>query len=110
MFVRSVHTFFAIWLSVLLIFGGTAKEYVHLFTDHEDTVHASHCGGELSFENEHHHCTFLSFALPDFVNDFSRPVFVLTVRSFQEHIILTTPKVTKQEIFQTLLRGPPAVC
>jgi len=93
------------------MFGGTAKEYVHLFTDHEDTVHAHHNGdGELSFENEHHHCTFLNFALPDFINDFSSPIFVSFAKHFQEHVSFIAIRVTEQEIFQIRLRGPPALC
>ncbi|HRO43519.1 MAG TPA: hypothetical protein PL009_11845 [Flavipsychrobacter sp.] len=108
MLIRFAHNFFVVWLSVLLIFGGTAKEYVHLFTGHQDTTHSHHCGGELSFENEHHHCTFLSFALPDFVHSHFFTPFFFFVKSFQEHVALVPAMVTEQEIFQFLLRGPPA--
>ena len=44
---------------MLLLFGTASKEFIHLFTCHEDTVHVDH-GEGLSFESEHHHCDFLN--------------------------------------------------
>lgn len=106
---RLTHIALSVWLSMLLIFGSTAKEFIHLFAGHHDTVHATHVKGELSFENEHHHCSFLSFALPDFYHD--------TTVHFVERISVDFPVYTaflpalhtEQEIIRNLSRGPPAV-
>lgn len=59
-------------LALLLLFGGTAKEFVHQFAGHTDTVHAS-CTAScaetkdgLAFGPKHHHCEFLKFTLAFF--------------------------------------------
>jgi hypothetical protein len=107
---RVAHIILSCWLALLLIFGGTAKEFFHLFTSHEDTVHHVCDDGELSFESEHHHCTFLSFSLTDFIEhelhlqgSFVKAVFPVNsstlYTSFFDHIGLTT-----------CLRGPPTSC
>ncbi len=62
----------ALLLALLILFGGTAKEAVHQFADHTDTVHAS-CTSScaetedgLAFHTPHHHCDFLQLALAAF--------------------------------------------
>jgi hypothetical protein len=103
---RITHTLLSGLLAVLLVFGTTAKEYIHLFTHHQDTVHTHHDG--LSFENEHHHCTFLSFTLSPFVSD------VLTFNVSFHAVEFSEQQGTEQEhvAFKTVsvrsLRGPPA--
>jgi hypothetical protein len=110
LFKRVAHIVLSCWLALLLIFGGTAKEFFHLFTSHEDTVHHVCDDGELSFENEHHHCSFLSFSLTDFIKHelhlprgFTKAVFPVYNSSLYtlsfKHIAPTTH-----------LRGPPAAC
>lgn len=62
----------AVLLALLLLFGGTAKEFVHQFTGHTDTVHdscTSSCAETkdgLAFGPKHHHCDFLQFTLAAF--------------------------------------------
>lgn len=56
----------------LLVFGSSAKEFIHLFAHHHDTVHHHDhiCpDGETHLEAEHHHCAFLHFWLDNFAND-----------------------------------------
>lgn len=93
----------------MLLFGSTAKEFVHLFAGHEDTTHCNHAGSELVFENEHHHCDFLSFSLPLFL---STPVCVLEVYTPASYHSFST--VLCEPEFRTpcllpAFRGPPAV-
>ena len=56
----------ALLLAGLLLFGGTAKEALHAWTGHRDTVHTHRSDGSLAFEAKHHHCYFLSFFLARF--------------------------------------------
>lgn len=54
----------------VLLFGNTPREFIHLFTVHEDTVHvrtSPQGKNELSFDSVHHHCSFLDDALAPFV-------------------------------------------
>lgn len=106
---RTAHIVLSVWLSLLLIFGGTAKEFLHLFTGHEDTVHALHVeDGALSFENEHHHCTFLSFALPEFYHDTSVQTFSVFQVLFAPATLFSVAAAPAGEMFRELPRGPPA--
>jgi hypothetical protein len=97
----------------LLIFGSTAKEFVHLFAHHTDTIHNPHhiCPeGEAHFEHEHHHCAFLHFVLEPFANDAFIPKFTFYDRAlFIQTKSLPTSLFIPRSVDQSFLRGPPIV-
>jgi hypothetical protein len=98
-------------LAVLLLFGNAPKEFVHLFANHQDTVHTHHNDGDLSFEPEHHHCEFLSYALPLFLASDGVP----QIHFSPKICYLSTQRTNYQSPLQRadgqliLLRGPPAL-
>lgn len=93
---------------MLLVFGSTAKEFIHLFAGHHDTEHVQHASaGELYFENEHHHCTFLSFALPDFYHDASVSFFEAQAVEYVSHVSFSGGGLPEMARFATSTRGPP---
>ena len=97
-------------LAVLLVFGGNAFEFVHLFSHHQDTVHHQCGDGELSFESEHHHCTFLSFSLAPFITQ-----DVVHVEHYKalEYFTFQSPvsETEHRQVHQIpSFRGPPAHC
>jgi hypothetical protein len=105
---RIAHIVFSVAMTLLLVFGGVSKEYLHLFTGHTDTTHCNHDREGLYFESEHHHCDFLSFTLPPFVHDAvvykipePRPFYLLHTTEVAAHLIPRDAPVSR-------LRGPPA--
>jgi|GEM_PF-720498 len=106
---RSVNIVITLLFSFLLLFGGTAKEFVHGFTGHVDTEHCNHRDGELSFENEHHHCSFLSYSLPAFHQDHFIPVVLFSERSHETGYRVHQAGLVHRQPVHTSLRGPP-VC
>jgi len=99
-----------LWLAVVLFFGSTPKEFIHLFTHHTDTVHSAHEKDGLVFDPIHHHCTFLSYALPLFIKDDAQPVFTYhDPVSYPQYnaVYVTSPAVAA--IYTADLRGPPAI-
>lgn len=109
---RIFHIVVVSFLSVLLIFGSSAKESVHLFAQHEDTVHNPHhiCPkGEAHFEQEHHHCSFLHFVLEPFANDAFIPrIITCLAPDFLRENQTVSSKFIPRSIDQTSLRGPPS--
>lgn len=104
---RGLHIVLSAWLAILLLFGTTPKDFIHVFADHKDTVHTQHQGFVL--EKQHHHCTFLSFSLTVFDNDQQLP---FVARLFTEHhgnYIITTERSVNRSVVYTALRGPPVV-
>lgn len=105
---RVIHIIFSVAMALLLVFGGVSKEYLHLYTGHTDTVHTHDDADGLVFENEHHHCDFLSFTLPFFVDDAKSYHF----NEKQQYSILYKSEVITHLIPLSLpvsrLRGPPA--
>ncbi|HEY1030651.1 MAG TPA: hypothetical protein VGD89_02685 [Flavipsychrobacter sp.] len=105
---KITHIALSLWLAILLLFGGTAKEFIHLFTDHTDTVHTHIHESGFVIESEHHHCSFLGDTLPAFINDFQQVRFLYIPQvyaayhavPFHSYIGATTPTA--------FLRGPPA--
>lgn len=94
---------------MLLVFGSTPKEYVHLFAGHTDTEHCNHDREGLYFENEHHHCDFLSFTLPPFAHD--AITYIITERNpvYPIHGSAIAVHLTFQSAPATRQRGPPAI-
>ncbi len=107
---RVIQVGLSVFMAFILLLGGTAKEYIHLFADHEETVHIHIDGYDgLSFESEHHHCSFLSFTLPPFLKDassFDVPVVKCYTAVVQKedvtHLIPRSVPVSR-------LRGPPVL-
>lgn len=92
----------------MLLLNGTVHEFVHSFTDHEDTYDCNHGKeGKTYFEPEHHHCLMLDLQLPVFW--VAGVPFELTGNTLP---VTTSPVATLQcpifdTSFPTLLRGPP---
>lgn len=107
---RILHSVTALLLAVVLFFGTTPKEYIHLFADHVDTSH-HHCehGDEPAYEVEHHHCEFLSFTL----SPFEHSTFELTFKKVKPFVAIS--KATEvvhlipRFVPASRLRGPPAI-
>jgi hypothetical protein len=98
------------WLAILLLFGTTAKEYIHLFTDHTDTVHTELHRDHIVIEPEHHHCTFLSFTIADFVSDASfMHHFPFQKINFPTYVPAVYQQLIPSIVSIRSLRGPPAI-
>lgn len=96
-----------IWLSFLLLLGNTPMEFVHLFADHEDTVHKDHHG--LVIEKKHHHCAYLSLTLTAFVNDYHVPIIIFSHLQHYANYATLTRGYVQRSIIRSTLRGPPQV-
>jgi len=107
---RIAHIILSVWLSIILLFGSTSKEFVHLFSGHEDTVHCTNVKDGLVIESLHHHCTFLSFCLTAFLND--APGSFIPAKhctAYSKPYIAYTPDIINISRAITTLRGPPVV-
>jgi hypothetical protein len=108
-FRKGLHIVFVASVYLLLIFGTTAREFLHnAFADHHDTVHRYHAPGEYSFESEHHHCEFPNYSIPDLHSEISFPYIVLVERPQHQQYQTHDVQFVQREIIQTALRGPPA--
>lgn len=107
---RLLHIVVTTYLAVLLLFGTTSKEFVHLYTHHEDTVHTHQCvnKNEAHLDHAHHHCSFLSFTLEPFANDFQLPFlparYLVHVAAY--YAVTEVPMITAKASGY-YLRGPP---
>jgi hypothetical protein len=82
-------------------------DFVHLFANHEDTVHHEHKG--LTIEKKHHHCAYLSLTLTSFINDFQTPCAFYTSCVFNVKHITAGVNYVQLLILAASLRGPPMV-
>lgn len=103
---RAGRIFLSFGLALLLLFGSTAKEFIHSFAGHHDTVHAHDPSG-LSFESQHHHCDFLSFSFSAFNNDVSVPLIKRIISTYEQIHIAFEPSLIPRDALHTALRGPP---
>jgi hypothetical protein len=104
---RIAHIVLSLWLAIILIFGTTPKEFIHLFANHEDTVHVHEHTDGFSIEQQHHHCDFLDDALPLFINDFSKPVIPQGQHIVAAFYTAYDSQFEGTIIYSTTLRGPP---
>jgi hypothetical protein len=95
---RILHTGLVAVLALLLVFGSTSKEYIHLFADHTDTTHchSNHDHDGLSFESEHHHdaASYQLRFLPTYITS---------------HDAEEVAHLTPREVPASRLRGPPVI-
>ena len=105
---KTGHIVISAWLAILLLFGSTPKEYIHLFTGHEDTVHSHFEKDGLVIEPEHHHCSFLSYSLPFFVNDAQVIKLYKPSSVYFVYNSFIAVAYTQNSSLTTYLRGPPA--
>jgi hypothetical protein len=105
---KAAHIALSVWMSILLLFGTTPKEFIHLFADHTDTVEQYHTGKQLAIEKQHHHCQFLGFSFAPFVKDHQSAFLRFSTFSyFIKHEALSVHFV-QRAIVSLSLRGPPA--
>lgn len=94
---------------MLVLFGTTAKEFIHGFTGHVDTIHQHHHSETgLVIENEHHHCEFLNYDTPVFDNDIAFAYIPFVKQAFTPQYLLRDVQFVQREIVRASLRGPPA--
>lgn len=93
------------WLSFLLLMGNTPMEFIHLFADHNDTVHEVHKG--LVIEKKHKHCAFLSLTIDAFINDYRLPVITTIFPEYFATSIRFSARYLFRAIYNNYLRGPP---
>lgn len=105
---RIIHIVLSASLAVLLVFGTTAKEFLHLFADHTDTVHVHHAHDGLVIEQEHHHCSFLTYSLSSFVNDFHISKIPYVTHEYVQYYHAVTDQLVVFSSLTSFLRGPPA--
>ncbi|MBL7684233.1 MAG: hypothetical protein JNK00_12810 [Flavipsychrobacter sp.] len=106
---RGSHIILTAWLAILLLFGSTSKEYIHIFADHQDTVHSHLEKDGLVIEPEHHHCSFLSYALPLFINDV-QVIKLYSIRMvYPVYTSFIAVTYTHNNPITAYLRGPPAI-
>ncbi|MBS1774075.1 MAG: hypothetical protein JST82_14545 [Bacteroidetes bacterium] len=98
----------SVWLAILLLFGSTSREFIHLFAGHKDTIHTHSQKEGLSFENKHHHCSFLDDALPLYVNDFVNPVIHVKEQAYCIYNSRLQQQYTEVATLTAFLRGPPS--
>jgi hypothetical protein len=77
------------------------------FAAHTDTVHRAHQDGELSLENEHHHCSFLGDALAPFYNDSSFPEIPLLCSAYRSFHTALVAFLAEGALPYGMPRAPP---
>ena len=105
---RIIHIVLSASLAVLLVFGTTAKEFLHLFADHTDTVHVHHHHDGLVIEKEHHHCSFLTYSLSSFINDFYVTPIPYVAHEYVQYYHEAAEQPVVFSSLTSFLRGPPA--
>jgi hypothetical protein len=105
---KITHIALSVWLAILLLFGGTAKEFIHLFTDHTDTVCTHSHNSGFVIESEHHHCSFLGDSLPAFINDFQQIRFAYIPQVYAAYHAVPFHSYIGAATPTAFLRGPPA--
>ena len=103
---KLAHIVFSVWLSVLLLFGSTPKEFIHNFADHTDTVDTRIAKG-LVADKVHHHCSFISFNLMPFEDGFQPALIPLTTTIYYSHTVSLPTTFLPRSIKATTQRGPP---
>lgn len=106
---RLFHSILSASLAILLLFGSTSKEFIHLFTGHEDTVHSKISRYKIVIEPEHHHCTFLQFSLGSFVNDIQVPYVAVQILAHTEAYTKYFANICHRAPVAACQRGPPAM-
>jgi len=96
---------FAVWMSILLLFGGMPMDFIHQFANHKDGIDPDTKG--LVFHSKHHHCAFLAFSLAPFTDSCSIPdvhSFALTYSFF---FCTLSDNYSPQYEYNAFSRGPP---
>ena len=90
---------------------GTAHEFIHSFTGHEDTVDCTYedkGSHDLAFENEHHHCSFLSFTFSVYDNTVSSFDYSIQTAANHHYNAYLNSFLANAKT-HTNLRGPPLI-
>lgn len=100
----------SVQLSLLLLFGGTVKEFVHGFAGHKDTIHSHENREGLQYEKQHHHCDFLNDVLPAFINNTFFPEILFHTVEYTAFQVPLTETFCFNITSIPSLRGPPTTC
>ncbi len=106
MFNKIGNIIIAVWMSLLLLFGGISTELLHQFAHHKDGIDPDRKG--LVFEKRHHHCSFLGFSLSPFTNNFQLPVIICLELSYAVLFYTVSKDPLGFYRFHAYLRGPPS--
>ncbi len=103
---KIVHTLYSAALALLLMISSVAPEWIHQFSGHQDTQHTNEIG--FQFENQHHHCAFLTFVPSVFIK-----VAAIYIPFVSDHLIANYQIYSSQAYnrilsHSSLLRGPPS--
>ncbi len=102
-------------LSLSLSFNLGIRQLVHNHTGHTDTVHQCNSAqknayAKFYFDQEHHHCDYLTEVLPYFTNTtFHFELNPVYIPAYQEYNLQQHNEVPGDVFLHTFLRGPPAM-
>ncbi len=100
-----LHKILAFWLLGVFVLNITPREFIHLFTAHEDTPDTVAVG--LTFSTQHQHCGFLNIGVPPYeAAVFQYPPLVVAI-DWHFMVMPLLPYAGAIPAF-TALRGPPA--
>jgi hypothetical protein len=106
---KFLHIICSLWLSSLLLFGGTPKELLHTLAAHRDTVHR-HGRYEIVIETMHHHCSFLGCQLMPFSTPLATPVILRApLPGYISYMPVQDLRALQQIVALREGRGPPDV-
>ncbi|MBA3649835.1 MAG: hypothetical protein H0W62_15050 [Chitinophagales bacterium] len=101
---KSVQNILSAFLIVAFVFAITPKEFIHAFSDHQDTV--DYHTGAISVGTNHIHCQILQLQIQQFRP--SDKIALSAVVFLNEAIVVSASNsikfITEQKVF---LRGPP---
>jgi hypothetical protein len=104
---KAAHIIFSAWLSLLLLFGTTPKEFIHNFASHTDTIDAHLPAKGFVADVQHHHCSFISFHLLPFENGTHLPSVQFTKKIFCTYTTTLRSQYIQHSLAALTLRGPP---
>ena len=102
---KLIHTIFSAFLALLLMISAVAPDWIHQFSGHKDTHHERIDG--LQFEQQHHHCTFLSFVPSLYVQHTVLEIRLTTPLCVSNCLSIATQCLAENIRVSEHLRGPP---
>ena len=102
---KLIHTIFSAFLALLLMISAVAPDWIHQFAGHKDT-HRERIDG-LQFEQQHHHCAFLSFVPSLYVQHSVLEIRLTTPLFVSNYLSIATQCLAENIRVSEHLRGPP---
>ncbi|PUZ27556.1 hypothetical protein GA0116948_103160 [Chitinophaga costaii] len=102
-----LHKILAIWLLGVFVINITPREFIHLFSGHEDTHDIVTEG--LAFSPQHQHCGFLNIGVPPYEAAVFQYYPLVVAIDWQFMVTPLLPYAGVAPVF-IALRGPPTYC